>query len=160
MKYLALFLILCVLVVGVVAGYELLNTRLAVTGQGLQITPATERADEFAALQSAMSRDSLEGTVFKTGELTDAAGYSFQIYTIRLKNNGLLPAEMVEVQLSQLSGDVLYYGESSEVVIAPGATRDVWVSILTTDGTKKARDFYITYYIWGHPQTMKFTYSG
>ncbi len=160
MKYLALFLILCVLVVGVVAGYELLNTRLAVTGQGLQTTPAAGRADEFAALQSAMSRDSLEGTVFQSGELTDAADYSFQIYTIRLKNNGLLPAEMVEVQLSQLSGDVLYYGESSEVVIAPGATRDVWVSILTTDGTKKARDFYITYYIWGHPQTMKFTYSG
>ena len=160
MKYLALFLVLCVVVVGATAGYELLNTRLAVTGQGLQSVAATERETEFASLQGAMSRDSLAGTVFQSGELTDASDYSFQIYTIRLKNNGLLPAEMVEVQLSQLSGDALYYGEGSEIIIAPGATRDVWVSILTTDGTKKARDFYITYYIWGHPQTMKFTYSG
>lgn len=160
MKYLALFLTLCVLAVGCVAGYELLNTQLRVTGLGLKAVPAAERATEFSILQTAMSRGSLEGTVFKNGELGDAAGYTFKIYTIRLKNTGLLPAEMVEVQLSPLSGDVLYYGETSEAVVNPGGTRDVWVSLLTTDSDKTARDLYITYYIWGHPLKMKYTYGG
>ncbi len=161
MKWTALILIVCVLVVGCAAGYELLNTQLQVTGQGLSIVAAADRAEEFQILQTAMSRNSLEGTVFQSGELSSAENYAFKIYTLRLKNNGLLPAEMIEIQLSPGTGDILYYEEGDEIGLAPGATRDVWVSLLTEDrsgGT--ARDIYVTYYIWGHPVSMKFTYSG
>ena len=161
MKYAALFLIVCVLVVGCVAGYELMNTQLQVTGQGLSVIAATDRAEEFQVLQTAMSRNSLEGTVFQSGELSAAENYTFKIYTLRLKNNGLLPAEMIEIQLSPDASDILYYEEGEEIDIAAGATRDVWVSLLTQDTTgSTARDLYLTYYIWGHPISMKFTYSG
>lgn len=159
MKYLAIFLTLLALALGSLTVYELVNTQLQVTGQDRQTQDASEQMDEYNLLKTAVLHKSLEGTTF-SDEVPEANLCRFDTYTVRLKNNGLLPVEMVEIQLSQEDGDILYYGSGSEVTIAPGETKDVWVKLLTGGNDIAARDMYITYYIWGHPQTEKFTYSG
>lgn len=159
MKWVAIVLLILALVLGGVIAYQALNSSLVVAGQGAQRVPASDREGEFSVLRTAVERGSVEGTVFVSGGLGDIADYSYEVYTLRLKNNGLIDAEMVEVQLAPLAGDALYYGESGEVTIPKNGTRDIWVTVLTT-GEKAARDVYVTYYLWGRPYRIKYTFNG
>ncbi|MBE5783127.1 MAG: hypothetical protein E7329_07440 [Clostridiales bacterium] len=159
MKTAAIVLIVLVLAVGGCLGYGLFNSTLQVTGKGLQTIPASERAGEFEALRNAMEQNSLLGTILNRQQLGTADGYSYYIYTLRLHNPGLVPAEMVEMQIAPIQQDVLFYGENQEIVIPPQGTRDVWCVLLTQGTPHPVRDLYITYYLWGHPHEVKFTYD-
>ncbi len=159
MKTAAIVLIILVLAAGGCLGYALFNTNLQVIGKGLQTLPATERAAQFDALRTAVGRQSLLGTVLKNTQMGPAQDYSYYIYTLRLKNNCLVPAEMVEMQISPIAADVLFYGQTGEIDIAPGETKDVWCVLVTEGAPHAVRDIYITYYLWGHPQEVKFTYD-
>ena len=55
--------------------------------------------------------------------------------------------------------DVLFYGAEEETVIMPGESRDVWCVLLTEGAPTAVREIYITYYLWGHAQEVKFTYD-
>jgi len=159
LKTAAIVLIVLVLAVGGCLGYGLFNSTLQVTGKGLQTIPASERAGEFEALRNAMEQNSLLGTILNRQQLGTADGYSYYIYTLRLHNPGLVPAEMVEMQIAPIQQDVLFYGENQEIVIPPQGTRDVWCVLLTQGTPHPVRDLYITYYLWGHPHEVKFTYD-
>lgn len=159
MKTAAIILIVLVLAVGGVLMYGLFHTRLEIIGKGLQTLPAAEDGARFEALRTAVERQSLMGTKVKSGPLGSAADYSFYVYTLRLKNSGLVDAKMVELQISPGPGDVLFYGEEGETDLAPGATRDVWCVLLTEGKPTPVREIYVTYYLWGHPQEVKFTYD-
>lgn len=160
MKTAAIVLMVLVIAVGGCFGWALFHTDLQVTGKALQILPASERSAQFDALRAAVSRQSLLGTVLKSGEIGPAENYSYYIYTLRMKNNGLVPAEMVEMQLAPIAADVLFYGDTQETVIPPGQEKDVWCVLLTEGTPHPVRDLYVTYYLWGHPQEVKFTYDG
>ena len=112
MKKLAILLILLTAAVGGAIGYGLFRTNLQVTAKGLQKTPASEKPGEFQALRDAALGQRLLGTVLKKEIGEDPAGYSLYTYTLRLKNNGFVDAEMVEMQISPASGDVLFYGHT------------------------------------------------
>ena len=159
MRTAAIILLALVLAVGGVLGWELFHTNLQVTGKALQTLPARDRAPQYDALRTVVARQSLLGTVLKKTEMGPAENYSYYIYTLRLKNNGLVPAEMVEMQVAPIENDVLFYGDTSETVIPPGQEKDVWVVLLTEGTPHSVRDLYITYYLWGHPQEVKFTYD-
>lgn len=159
MKTAAIVLIVLVLAVGGCLGYGLFNTSLQVIGKGLQTLPAQERAEEFAALRTALEQNSLQGTILRPGELGAAADYSYYVYTLRLHNPGLIDAQMVELQIAPLGSDVLFYGETQEVIIPAGGTRDVWCVLLTQGTPHAVRDLYVTYYLWGHAHEVKFTYD-
>ena len=159
MKTVAIVLIVLVIAAGGALGYALFHTNLQITGKALQTLPAADRAAEFDALRTAVDRQSLLGTVLKSGSLGQAGDYSYYVYTLRLKNAGLVPAEMVEMQISPLAGDVLFYGDTQEAIIPPGGTRDVWCVLLTEGAPHPVRDIYVTYYLWGHRQEVKYTYD-
>ncbi len=159
MKTTAIILLVLVLAAGGVLGYALFNTNLQVVAKGVQTLPARENAGQFEQLRLAAARQSLLGTLLNAGEIGQAEDYSFYIYSLRLKNNGLVPAEMVELQISPITQDVLFYGETEEIIIPPGETRDVWCVLLTRGAPHTVRDIYITYYLWGHAQEVKYTYD-
>ena len=159
MKTAAIVLMALVLLVGGALGWGLFHTDLRVVAAGLQALPAQDRAGEFERVKEAANQRSLLGTILKDGGVGDAGDYSFYVYSLRLKNAGLVPAEMVEMQISPAAQDVLFYGAAEETIIMPGETRDVWC-VLLTEGTPPAvRDMYITYYLWGHAQEVKYTYD-
>ena len=159
MRTVAIVMIVLVLAVGGCLGWALFHTNLQVTGKALQTVPARERAAQFDALRASVARQSLLGTQIKSGELGPKDDYSYYIYTLRLKNNGLVSAEMVEMQIAPIAGDVLFYGDTQEIAIRPGEERDVWCVLLTEGTPHSVRDIYVTYYLWGHPQEVKFTYD-
>lgn len=159
MKKAAIVLMVLVLAVGGVIGYALFQTNLQVLAKGLQRTPAAERRKEFEALKQAAEGQRLMGTVLKKEGIGQAENYSLYTYTLRLKNNCLVDAEMVEMQISPASGDVLFYGSTQEIVIPAGKTKDI-SCVLLTEGTPRAvREIYVTYYLWGHPKQIKFTFD-
>ncbi len=160
MRTAAIVLIVLTLIVGGALGYALFNTDLKVMGKSLEVLPAGERAAQFDALRAAVERQSLMGTVLKTDFTGPAENYSYYIYTLRLENRCLVPAEMVEMQISPMAGDVLFYGDTAgEIIIPPGENRDVWCVLLTEGTPHPVRDIYVTYYLWGHPQEVKYTYD-
>lgn len=160
MKYVAVILMILVLVAGGVVVYALLNTSMAVEGQGFQAINAADRAAEFMTLQSVMDRNALQGVVYREASFDDPNGYSYYVYTLRLHNKCLVPAEMVELQVSPAPSDILMYGDTGEIAIAAGATRDVWCAVVTSGTPAAARDIIITYYLCGNPYSVRFTHAG
>ena len=79
--------------------------------------------------------------------------------TLRIKKPGLVPAEMLELQIAPIEQDVLFYTDTVEKVIPPGETRDIWCVLLTEGEPYAVRDIYITYYLWGPEHEVKFTYE-
>lgn len=159
MKTFAILMIVLSLALMGVMGYALFNSSLQVEGKGLQVLSAADMPEDFASLQTQIERECVEGALFDQSPLLDASQYQFYVYTLRLKNNCLVPAEMVEMQLAPMQGDVLCYDEDTEVVIAPGESRDVWSVLLTNGQSGSVRELTVTYYLWGHPQTVKYTYE-
>ena len=159
MRTAAIILIVLVLAVGGALGWALFNTNLRVIAKGMQVFPAQERAGEFEQIRMAANQGSLLGTLLKTDPIGEAEKYSFYVYSLRLKNSGLVAAEMVEIQISPIAQDVLFYGATDEIVIPPGESRDVWCVLLTQGAPTAVREIYITYYLWGHAQEVKFTYD-
>jgi len=159
LKTAAVILLALVLLAGGLLGYALFHTDLQVVGKALQALPASEREAQFDALRSAVAHQSLQGTLLKSGELGVKEAYTYYIYTLRLKNACLVPAEMVEMQIMPTDADVLFYGDTQEVIIPPGQTKDVWCVLLTEGAPHSVRELCVTYYLWGHPQKVKFTYD-
>lgn len=159
MKKTAILLLILLLIVSGTVGWGLMHTDLQVIGKSVRVLPAGEREKEFSALREAVKNQSLLGTQVSGGELGEAADYSFFIYTLRLKNSGLADAEMVEVQIAPLEGDALFYTDPGEKIIKAGEAGDVQCVLLTRGRPHPVRDLYVTYYLWGHPQEVKYTYD-
>ena len=160
MKKAAIILTVLTLALGAVVGYELMNTRLIVTGQDQEkATSASDCPEDFQTIREQVRTNAFRGCKISDSDLDEAGDYYFQTFTIRLKNPGLIEAQMVEMQIYPMKGDVLYYTSSEEITIAPGGEGICWVRLLTESNQKTTRDFYITYYLWGQPQTMKYTYK-
>lgn len=160
MKKLAIFLILVVLLVAGLILYGLFQSRVQVIGKSLAFHLADQEwAQQFEAHKADMEINALQGTPVKNGPLGDAANYVYREYTLRVKNPGLVDAEMVEIQMAPVDGDVLYWGEGGKIDIGAGETRDIKCFLLTEGNTHNVRNFYLTYYLWGNPQEVKFTYD-
>ncbi len=110
------------------------------------------------------------GTPFSnTVSLSAPEDYQFCIYTVRLKNNCRIPAEMVELQISPMAGDVLQIGSAMQlndslqigtapaITVQPGSTADATAVLLTSANMHAIREVTVTYYMWGIPFTLKTT---
>ncbi len=167
MKRAAIIAVVLVLLLGGVLVYGLIGTRLGITPVSAQVIPATEQPGEFARLQRAVARNALVGTAFQREIGGSAEEYTIVIYTVALKNTGLLPAEMAELVVSPAANDVLCYTDQSaqgripQVTVPPGETVQIRCVLLTktTERMSTVRDLYISYYVWGHPFTIKMTHG-
>ena len=152
--------LLCVLVYGVV------TTRLAVTPVSAQVILAADQPAEFERLQHAVDNQSLLGTVYQQQAVGDIREYSLILYTVEVKNNGLLPAQMAEVVVAPTGQDVLCYMEGAlqgnvpNISIGAGQSVRMRCMLLTKtqERTHAVRDLLVSYYIWGNPFIIKTTY--
>lgn len=157
--------VISVLLVVACAGliiYCLANTNLTVTARGISVYPAAEFEDGsvFYSLSVHMMNNAVPGIVYEKELLTDPNQYHFTVYTLRLKNNSLIPAETVECWTEPLPGDILMYTGEDEVIIPPGETRDVQIVLLSRNDTQgSVRTICISHYFWGHRERGKYTYA-
>lgn len=160
MKTAAIVLSVLVLIAGAAIGYELFNTALELKGTYVQTFSASEREQEFQSLRNAAEQNAVQGTLLRGTKWQTSGHYTYHVYTLRLKNSGLLPAEMVEMQVVPIAEDVLFYGETGKIDLAPGEERNLSVVLLSEGQPHEVREIKITYYIWGHAQEVKFTCEG
>ncbi|MHC1785711.1 MAG: hypothetical protein AB9880_01425 [Christensenellales bacterium] len=167
MKRAAGLALVLVLLAGAAIIYQLVNCTLGVTPLSAQVIPASEQPEEFRRLQEAITDRALVGTPLQASLPGSAAEYSLIVYTVALRNGGFLPAEMAEIQVSPAADDMLFYTDGSSQGIPPsvdvpaGTTRNLRCVLLTRSGAhmNPVRELFITYYIWGHPFSVKVTYG-
>ena len=167
MKIAAIILLILTIVMGGALLYMVINTRLHVTLLGAAMTPAKDQPREFARWMDLMHTGALQGTVFDASAAGAMEDHGFLVYTIKLENKGLLPAEMAEVQLSPIQGDVLSVSGqvamgqdiNEPLTVPPGGEATLQLILLTQKDSHAVRDLTITYYIWGKPYTIQRTYG-
>lgn len=159
MKKLAIFLILLVMIFAGVILYGLFQSNLQVVSKGLEVYFATDVPQLFDQHKTEVENKGFIGTLIRNEPLGYAEDYVYRRYSLRVKNNGLVDAEMVEIQIAPEDEDVLYYGENGKVDIKAGETKEIWCVLLSKKDTPDVRNFFLTYYLWGNPQEVKFTYD-
>ena len=158
MKYFAILTVLLLIVTLVGVGYLYMTANVVVEATGVSAVPTASQPELFDSLATQMRLGAVIGTPFIAAqELSAPENYQFYTYTVRLKNNSTVPADMVELQITPMSGDILQIGSSADVKLPAGQTVDATATILTTKHMHSIREVNITYYIWGAPFTMKTT---
>lgn len=158
MKYFAILSVLILIVTLVGVGYMYMTANIVVEAVGVIATDAPSQETLFNELKEQVRLGAVVGTPYVgTQELSGAENYQFYTYTVRLRNNCSVPADMVELQVTPMAGDILQIGSSADVKLPAGQTVDATATILTDVNMHAIREVTVTYYIWGVPFTMKTT---
>ncbi|MGN0777642.1 MAG: hypothetical protein ACI4MJ_00695 [Aristaeellaceae bacterium] len=159
MKYAAIAAALLLIVSLVGVGCLYLTANVTVEAVGVVAVEAATQAEVFSTLKEQQRTGQVVGTAFTSEPLGDAADYQFYTYTVRLKNSCFLSADMVELQVTPMTGDVLQIGDTSAKALAPRTMGDLQATILTDIGMHAIRELNVTYYMWGIPFTLRTTYG-
>ncbi len=156
MKYFAILTVLLLIVSLIGVGSLYLTSNLVVEATGVMAIEAETQPELFGQLRDQVRRGAVLGTPFVAqGELSDPENYQFYTYTVRLRNDCRIPAEMIELQVSPMPGDILQLGSDSQPALQARATGDVTATILTLKGVHSVREVIVTYYMWGVPFTLR-----
>ena len=158
MKYFAIITVLILIATLVGVGYMYMNANIFVEAVGVIATDAVSQYELYEDLRDQLRLGAVAGTPYIAAtELSGPENYQFLTYTIRLRNNTSVPADMVELQVTPMAGDVLQIGSFEDVKLPAGRSVDATATILTDVNMHPIREVNITYYIWGVPFTMKTT---
>ncbi|MCH5286218.1 MAG: hypothetical protein J1E43_02255 [Christensenellaceae bacterium] len=149
-------LIACLLGIGVLYA----TADMAVESIGVIAVEAATQPDLFNQLRQQVETGSVLGTAYTSQSwLDDASNYQFYTYTIRLRNDCFVTADMIEAQVTPMDGDILQIGDYTVKQLPARTTGDLQVTILTAVGMHPVREINVTYYVWGMPFTLKTTYG-
>ena len=158
MKYFAIITVLILIATLVGVGYLYMNANVFVEAVGVIATDAVSQYELYEDLRDQLRLGAVTGTPYIAAtELIGPENYQFLTYTIRLRNNTSVPADMVELQVTPMAGDVLQIGSFEDVKLPAGRSVAATATILTDVNMHPIREVTITYYIWGVPFTMKTT---
>lgn len=155
----AVAVILIVLVIAAVGGigYLYLNANLTASFESCIVTDTVTQADYFGQLKSQLASDTFTGALFRDTEPGSPEEYQFMTYTVRLRNNAFLDAEVIELRITPMEGDLLQIGTSEEYSLKPGRTMDLSATILSARNSHSIREGTVTCYFWGIPFSTKLT---
>ena len=157
MKPFAIILIILVLAAVCGIGYVYFTARLDVEFVSCIATDAVSQADYFNSLRSKLSSSSFTGTRFTNDIPDNPEQYQFLTYTVRLDNHAFLKAEVIELRVTPMDGDVLQVGDEAVHDLPSGQKADLSAMILTTRDMHSVREATVSYYFWGIPFTVKLT---
>ncbi len=157
MKYVAIFLVIVTLVCGAGVGWLYMNTNVTVDAIGVVAVEASTQEEYFDTLRNQLETGTVEGTQFSQSTLGTSEQYQFYTYTVRLKNSCYITADMIEVQITPMDGDVMQIGSETTFALPAQSTGDIQATILTDAGMHSVREITITYYMWGLPFSIKTT---
>lgn len=158
MKRFAIVSVVLLLIALLGVGAMYMTSNVTVIAQGVTALEAYRDYDLFTDLSAQVRAGAVVGTSFVAPqELSSAEDYVFYTYTFRLENNTTLPAEMIEVQITPMSGDILQIGSDQVLALPAHTIGDVTATILTSKDMHAIREANITYYIWGIPFTIRTT---
>ena len=159
MRVWAIILLILFLALAGLTGYLYLNTNVTVTGIDCVAVDAADQAEVFQRLKEQIASDAFAGTPFQTAGLGEAEAYQFYTYTVRIRNNTFVRAEVAEVQVTPMNGDVAQMAAETAVSVPARGKGQVQAVILTSKEMHSVRELTVTYYLWGLPFTERLTYS-
>ncbi len=176
MRIAAVILLAVALVIGGVALWGYQNAQLQVSFGQVEALESAVHPQEFEQLFALLSRNAARGVVF--GQVDGpASDYVILQYTMRVRNRGLVAAEMLEAQISPREGDVLCYSQQEAsgqdvnvpVSVAPGQEILFRCYLLTSKAVgaegcalrpqHPVREVHVSYYVWGNPFFLRLTYG-
>jgi hypothetical protein len=146
-----LMIVMIVLVVAAlgVVGYYFMTARVSIAECSVNGANAADEADQFTEIKTEVSQDTFQGTIFNTDALGEAADYAFITYTVRISNQCLIPIDMIEIQVTPGTGDVLQIGDTTVHSLDARSKGDLTATILTARDSNSIRELVVTYYVWG-----------
>lgn len=158
MKFFAILSVLILILTLVGVGSLYMTANIYVEAAGVITQEATAQQATFHELSEQVRLGAVVGTPYVAQtQLSGAEDYQFCIYTVRLRNDTRVQADMVELQVTPMAGDVLQMGDIPGITVPAGGTADATAVILTTMGNHSIREICVTYYMWGIPFTLKTT---
>ena len=157
MKATAIILILLCLAALVGIGYLYFSANLVIEPGGCIATDAQGQPEVFQQMKTAAEKETLTGTLF--GSMTDATPENslFYTYTLHISNRTFLKAEVIEITITPMNGDLLQTGEEQAYDLGPGKSFDLTATILSAKDGNPIREATVTYYFWGIPFSTKVT---
>lgn len=159
MKYAAIVTVILLILSLIGVGALYLTANVTVEAVGVIAVEAATQPDLFATLQEQQRTGQVIGTSYTSDAIGSAENYQFYTYTVRLKNNCFLTADMVEVQVTPMTGDVMHLGDTTPKALPARSTGDIQATILTDVTMHSVRELNVTYYMWGIPFTLRTTYG-
>lgn len=138
------------LVMVLLVGYLFLTAEVTVVDISAQGISCGNDPEAFEKLKTSVEEGTFQGTLFqKPLEWKDASDYVYLTYTIRLRNNCLVPIDMVEAQVVPQSTDILQMGSLDVRSLDLKSEGEFQVQILAPKDTHPVREMIVTYYLWG-----------
>lgn len=153
-----LLMVLCLAAVGL-TGYVYLTANVIITGIDCVAADAADQTELFQELKREIGAEAFTGTPFETRDLGEAGDYQFYTYRVQLRNDTFVRAEVAQIQISPMNGDVLQTPETGPREIPPRGTGEIQGTILTGKDMHNVREILVTYYLWGLPFSIRTTYS-
>ena len=158
LKFAAIASVSLLLVMAVMVGYLFLTAEVQVVAVSAQGVPLNET--ELERIKNAVEEDTFTGTLYqKPLEWGTASDYVFLDYTIRIRNNCLVPIDMIEVQVVPQSSDILQTADLEVHSLDLKSEGDLKVRILAPKDTHSIREIIVTYYVWGVSFSLKTTHG-
>ena len=158
MKAAAILLVLLVLAALFGVGWLYFNSNLEVTFVNCIADDPVSRQDVFNSLKSSLENGSFVGTVYNSSAgLSSPEDYLFYTWTVRLENKSFLPVNVIEIQVTPMSGDILCIGDPSEHTLSPRRSSELSVTLLTARTMHSVREAVVTWYVWGLPFSVRRT---
>ena len=138
-------------------GYLYLTAHLDVQFVTCIATDAVSQLDYFNDLEARLDSDTFVGIRYASGSLESADHYQFLTYTVRLINHAFLKADVIELHITPMQGDVLQVNSEALHSLPSGQQMDLSSMILTARDMHSVREATVSYYFWGIPFTSKLT---
>lgn len=155
MRYIAWFLAFVTLLALGLLAFVWHGAYLVVVETSVNVYNAAQQRENYENVRLAVEDGSFAGTVLQDASYRMPETYDFVVYNVRLRNNGLLPAEWIQMQIVPDGADILAFGDERGYSLAARSTGTLSMTMLSFAGTTTARTATVTYYVFGKPFEIK-----
>jgi len=154
MRVAAYALLIITICAGLLIAYSLYAAELRVTQAEVRVVPASDMIIQFQSLHRAVRERALLGKQFEEGPEDDPAAYEFHVYTVGLRNRGLIPADWARLDVRPEPGIVLQSDSESAGQVPALGSGEIQLVTLARRGSGAARRLSLTYFIWSRSYSI------
>lgn len=160
LKIAAIASVSLLLVMMLFVGYLYMTSEVKVTSCTAAGISAANDPKTFELLKKSVLEDTFQGTLYqKPDDWNDASEYVYLTYSLRIRNDCLVPIDMIEVQVVPQTSDILQFADLKVHSLDAKSEGDMTVQILAPKDTHPVREFILTYYVWGVSFSQRMTYG-
>jgi len=160
LKFLAIASVSLLLVMCILVGYLFLTAEVQIINISAQGIPVQNDMVTFEKLKKSIEEESFYGTLYqKPLEWKDASEYVWLKYDITVRNNCLVPVDMLEVQVVPQTSDILQMPDLQVKSLELKSDGTISAQILAPKDTHPVRELIVTYYLWGVSGNLKAVYG-